>query len=84
MSMRPALKTAFALALTFGAILLMYTTAFTSLTRKTPRTVYRPSVHNVIDDLSPKRNRFDRLLRLRQADVLYAAVNNTEWEDSFE
>ena len=79
--MRPALKTVFALALTFGVILLLYTTAFTSLTRKAARTVYYPSIQNVIKDLSPKGNRFERLHRLRQADVLHAAVNNTEWED---
>ena len=77
--MRPALKTAFALALTFGALLL-YTTAYASITRKPARTVYYPSIEHVIKDLSPKR-RFEALDVLRKADVLHAPVNESEGWD---
>lgn len=78
--MRPALKTAFALALTFGALLLLYTTAYASITRKPARTVYYPSIQHVIKDLSPKR-RFEALDVLRKADVLHAPVNESEGWD---
>ena len=81
--MRPALRTAFFLALTFGAMLLLYTTAYASITRKPARTVYYPAIQHVIKDLSPKR-RFEALEALRKPHVLHAAVNETEWDDSTE